>query len=73
MRISQELKFASYGSLISVWMQMPATIEELEAAIQDNLAQASSILLLNQNVLAEYEMRQRKVIPTIHLIDCHVV
>ena len=52
---------------------MPATIEELEAAIQDNLAQASSILLLNQNVLAEYEMRQRKVMSTVYFIDCHVI
>ncbi|KAL2936152.1 Structural maintenance of chromosomes protein 5 [Bienertia sinuspersici] len=43
------------------FIKMPSTIEELEAAIQDNLAQASSILLLNQNVLAEYEMRQRKI------------
>lgn len=43
------------------FLKMPGTIEELEAAIQDNLAQASSILLLNQNVLAEYEMRQSKI------------
>ncbi|XP_021736294.1 structural maintenance of chromosomes protein 5-like [Chenopodium quinoa] len=43
------------------FVKMPSTIEELEAAIQDNLDQASSILLLNQNVLAEYEMRQRKI------------
>ncbi|CAO2817373.1 unnamed protein product [Amaranthus hypochondriacus] len=41
--------------------EMPATIEDLEAAIQDTLAQASSILLLNQNVLAEYEIRQTKI------------
>ncbi|XP_056699767.1 structural maintenance of chromosomes protein 5 isoform X2 [Spinacia oleracea] len=38
-------------------LQMPGTVEELEA----NLEQASSILLLNQNVVAEYEMRQRKI------------
>lgn len=47
--------------LQKAFLEMPATIEELEAAIQDNLAQAGSILLLNQNVLAEYEMRQRKI------------
>ncbi|KNA21631.1 hypothetical protein SOVF_041490, partial [Spinacia oleracea] len=40
---------------------MPGTVEELEAAIQDNLEQASSILLLNHNVVAEYEMRRRKI------------
>lgn len=50
-------------------MQMPATIEDLEAAIQDTLAQASSILLLNQNVLAEYEIRQTKVLPHINFIQ----
>lgn len=43
-------------------MQMPTTIEELEAAIQDNLAQANSILFLNQNVLQEYEHRREKVV-----------
>lgn len=41
--------------------QMPGTIEELEAAIQDTLSEANSILLLNQNVLHEYESRQRQV------------
>ncbi|KAK9700291.1 hypothetical protein RND81_08G229800 [Saponaria officinalis] len=41
--------------------EMPTTIEELEAAIQDNLAQASSICLLNKNVLVEYEARQAKI------------
>ncbi|XP_010694874.1 structural maintenance of chromosomes protein 5 isoform X2 [Beta vulgaris subsp. vulgaris] len=43
------------------FLKMPSTIEELEAAIQDTLEQAGSILLLNQNVLAEYELRQRKI------------
>jgi structural maintenance of chromosomes protein 5 len=41
--------------------QMPGTIEELEATIQDTLSEANSILLLNQNVLHEYESRQRQV------------
>lgn len=40
---------------------MPTTIEELEAAIQDNISQANSILFLNHNVLEEYEHRQRQV------------
>lgn len=41
---------------------MPTTIEELQAAIQDNISQANSILFLNQNILEEYEERQRKVV-----------
>ncbi|XP_074302733.1 structural maintenance of chromosomes protein 5-like [Silene latifolia] len=45
----------------NAFREMPTTIEELEAAIQDNLAQASSICLLNKNVLAEYEARQEKI------------
>lgn len=40
---------------------MPTTIEELEAAIQDNVSQANSILFLNHNVLEEYEHRQNQV------------
>lgn len=43
-------------------MQMPTTIEELEAAIQDNISQANSILFLNPNIVAEYENRQREAI-----------
>lgn len=42
-------------------LQMPTTIEELEAAIQDLKSQANAIFCLNQNVLEEYESRQRKV------------
>lgn len=42
-------------------MQMPTTIEELEAAIHDTLSQANSTLSLNQNVVEEYEHRQGKV------------
>lgn len=41
---------------------MPTTIEELEAAIQENISQANSILFLNHNILKEYEDRQRQVI-----------
>lgn len=43
------------------FQEMPGTVEELEAAIQDNLSQANSILFLNHNVLEEYETRQRKI------------
>jgi len=40
---------------------MPRTIEELEAAIQDTESEANSMLFLNQNVLQEYQNRQREV------------
>lgn len=40
---------------------MPTTIEELEAAIQDNISQANSMLFLNNNILEEYEHRKRQV------------
>lgn len=40
---------------------MPPTIEELEAAIQDTELEANSMLFLNQNVLQEYQNRQREV------------
>lgn len=43
---------------------MPTTVEELEAAIQELISEANSILFLNDNILEEYESRQRKV----HLI-----
>ncbi|MCL7031993.1 hypothetical protein MKW94_005340 [Papaver nudicaule] len=43
------------------FLQMPTTIEELEAAIQDDLSQANSILDMNRNVLDEYERRQKKI------------
>ena len=43
---------------------MPATIEDLEAAIQDTVSQANSVYLLNHNILEEYESRQKKVNPT---------
>ena len=41
---------------------MPTTIEELEAAIQDNISQANSILFLNNNILEEYEHRKNQVV-----------
>ncbi|KAH9710040.1 Structural maintenance of chromosomes protein 5 [Citrus sinensis] len=43
------------------FLEMPTTIEELEAAIQDNISQANSIFFLNQNILQEYEHRQRQI------------
>lgn len=43
------------------FVQMPSTIEELNAAIQDIASQANSILFLNHNILEEYERRQRKI------------
>lgn len=41
---------------------MPTTIEELEAAIQDTISQANSILFVNSNILQQYQDRQRKVL-----------
>ncbi|KAL6125214.1 hypothetical protein ACLB2K_073273 [Fragaria x ananassa] len=43
------------------FLEMPTTIEDLEAAIDETTSQANSILLLNQNILKEYEDRQRKI------------
>ncbi|KAM0950640.1 putative structural maintenance of chromosomes protein [Dioscorea sansibarensis] len=47
--------------LAQEFLEMPGTIEELEAAIQDNISAANSILCLNQNILEEYESRRRKI------------
>ncbi|KAL7259206.1 hypothetical protein ACSBR1_005158 [Camellia fascicularis] len=47
--------------LEQAFLEMPATIEELEAAIQDTISQANSIFLLNHNILEEYESRQKKI------------
>ncbi|XP_077240474.1 structural maintenance of chromosomes 5 [Tasmannia lanceolata] len=47
--------------LEQAFLEMPATIEELEAAIQDNISHANSILFLNHNILEEYESRQHKI------------
>ncbi|CAA2952068.1 structural maintenance of chromosomes 5 [Olea europaea subsp. europaea] len=43
------------------FLEMPVSIEELEAAIQDTISQANSILFLNHNILEEYEGRRRKI------------
>lgn len=55
------LTFQKFFNTCLPWVQMPGTIEELEAAIQDTVSQANSILFLNHNILEEYESRQRKV------------
>ncbi|XP_011047356.1 PREDICTED: structural maintenance of chromosomes protein 5-like isoform X2 [Populus euphratica] len=47
--------------LEKAFLEMPTTIEELEAAIHDTLSQANSNLSLNQNVVEEYEHRQGKI------------
>ncbi|KAG2613809.1 hypothetical protein PVAP13_4KG395400 [Panicum virgatum] len=43
------------------FVEMPDTVEELEAAIQDTESEANSMLFLNQNVLQEYQNRQREI------------
>ncbi|XP_057458731.1 structural maintenance of chromosomes protein 5 isoform X2 [Lotus japonicus] len=43
------------------FLEMPTTIEELEAAIQDTTSQANSILFVNHNILEQYEHRQRQI------------
>ncbi|XAR54385.1 hypothetical protein NMG60_11029487 [Bertholletia excelsa] len=43
------------------FLEMPATIEDLEAAMEDTVSQANSILFLNHNILEEYESRRRKI------------
>lgn len=59
-------KHAESVSMISpdlekLFIEMPSTIEELEAAIHETMNEANSILLLNHNILEEYENRQRKI------------
>ncbi|KAK4488605.1 hypothetical protein RD792_004371 [Penstemon davidsonii] len=43
------------------FLEMPTTVEDLQAAINDTTSQANSILFLNNNILEEYESRQRKI------------
>ncbi|XWS42860.1 hypothetical protein CRYUN_Cryun16bG0050800 [Craigia yunnanensis] len=47
--------------LAKLFLEMPTTIEELEAAIQDHISQANSIVFLNRNILQEYEDRERQI------------
>lgn len=53
--------------------QMPKTVEELDAAIQDNISQANAILFLNHNILEEYEHLHRQVTFLHILFDLLVV
>lgn len=48
-------------SLVPLYLQMPATIEELDCAIQDTESEANSMFFLNQNVLLEYQNRKHEV------------
>uniref|UniRef100_A0A0E0J3G6 Structural maintenance of chromosomes protein 5 n=1 Tax=Oryza nivara TaxID=4536 RepID=A0A0E0J3G6_ORYNI len=41
--------------------KMPATIEELDCAIQDTESEANSMFFLNQNVLLEYQNRKHEI------------
>ncbi|KAK4253755.1 hypothetical protein QN277_010391 [Acacia crassicarpa] len=43
------------------FLEMPTTMEDLEAAIQDTTSQANSILFVNHNVLEQYENRERQI------------
>lgn len=43
------------------FVKLPATVEELEAAIHETISQANSILFHNPNVLEQYESRQAKI------------
>ncbi|XP_020526897.1 structural maintenance of chromosomes protein 5 [Amborella trichopoda] len=47
--------------LAGAFLEMPTTVEELEASIQDSISEANSILFLNHNVLEEYENRQFQI------------
>ncbi|KAI4333082.1 hypothetical protein L6164_017932 [Bauhinia variegata] len=47
--------------LEKAFLEMPTTIEELQAAIQDIVSQANSILFVNHNILEDYENRQRQI------------
>ncbi|KAL7158055.1 hypothetical protein ABFS83_02G117600 [Erythranthe nasuta] len=47
--------------LEQAFLKMPTTVEDLEAAIQDTISEANSILFLNHNILEEYESRQKKI------------
>ncbi|KAL8129198.1 hypothetical protein V2J09_018353 [Rumex salicifolius] len=47
--------------LEKAFLEMPTTIEDLEAAIQDISSQANSILFVNETVLADYERRQQQI------------
>ncbi|XP_027340674.1 structural maintenance of chromosomes protein 5 isoform X2 [Abrus precatorius] len=65
-KLTDSLKFAKSivrltPELEKEFLEMPTTIEELEAAIQDTTSQANSILFVNHNILEQYEDRQRQI------------
>ncbi|KAL6654075.1 hypothetical protein ACP70R_007540 [Stipagrostis hirtigluma subsp. patula] len=49
------------NDLAKEFLEIPNTVEELEAAIQDTESEANSMLFLNLNVLQEYQNRQREI------------
>ncbi|KAI3857781.1 hypothetical protein MKW92_031818 [Papaver armeniacum] len=49
------------AELLKEFLTMPNSIEDLEAAIEENLWQANLILQLNHHILVEYESRQKKI------------
>ncbi|KAL2330753.1 hypothetical protein Fmac_018334 [Flemingia macrophylla] len=65
-KLTDSLKYAKSiarltPELKKEFLEMPTTIEELEAAIQDTTSQANSILFVNHNILEQYEERQRQI------------
>ncbi|RDX71619.1 Structural maintenance of chromosomes protein 5, partial [Mucuna pruriens] len=65
-KLTDSLKYAKSiarltPELKKEFLEMPSTIEELEAAIQDTTSQANSILFVNHNILEQYEDRQRQI------------
>ncbi|XP_029126918.1 structural maintenance of chromosomes protein 5 isoform X2 [Cajanus cajan] len=65
-KLTDSLKYAKSiarltPELKKEFLEMPTTIEELEAAIQDTISQANSILFVNHNILEQYEERQRQI------------
>ncbi|GLJ50077.1 hypothetical protein SUGI_1065100 [Cryptomeria japonica] len=47
--------------LQQAFLEMPETVEELEAAMQDCVAQANAVMFLNHNVLEDYERRCEQI------------
>ncbi|KAL9329885.1 hypothetical protein ACSQ67_004888 [Phaseolus vulgaris] len=65
-KLTDSLKYAKSiaqltPELKKEFLEMPTTIEELEAAIQDTTSQANSILFVNHNILEQYKDRQRQI------------
>ncbi|CAJ1937515.1 unnamed protein product [Sphenostylis stenocarpa] len=65
-KLADSLKYAKSiarltPELKKEFLEMPTTIEELEAAIQDTTSQANSILFVNHNILEQYKDRERQI------------